>query len=155
MFSSRKLTEMETETLKNVFGDQVDYSKIRIRDKHWTTEVSGARAFVFGNSIQMSGKYIGDRTILIHETAHVWQFQHTMGWEYIFSALTDHILARLDGHNPYDYSKVLGTAPWHKWSVEQQAQWIGEHECLPPFDIRFPKGRSASAQKRNSRKKER
>lgn len=139
MFESRKLTEEEIATLRKVFGDQVDYEKIRVHDKHWTVEASGAGAFVFGNNIQIGEKFMGNKTILIHETAHVWQFQRTMGWTYFFSALADQILARIDGHNPYDYSKALGKKPWHKWSVEQQAQWIGEHEALPPFDVRFPK----------------
>ncbi len=141
--SSRRLTGEEIKMLERVFGDEIDYKKIKINEDHWTSQIEGVGAFVFGNNIQLSGKYKNDRRILIHETAHVWQFQKTMGWEYFFSALFDHILARIDGHDPYDYLKVLGKKAWEKWGVEQQAQWIGDNEKLPPFEIRFPKVKKA------------
>ena len=80
MFSSRRLRASEIETLQEVFGAQVDYSKVRIHDNHWISNIAGIGAFVFGNNIQMSGKYAGDRKILIHKTSRVWQFQNDMKW---------------------------------------------------------------------------
>jgi len=123
MPSSRRLRPDEIETLKKVFGSEVDYRKVRIHDNHWTSNIAGVGAFVFGNNIQLSGKYVGDRKILIHETAHVWQFQNKMKWNYFFSALNDHILARIDGHDPYDYSPVEGRKPWDEWGVARPIEY--------------------------------
>ncbi len=130
MGKSRLLTNEEIETLKGVYGDQVDYSVIRIHDRHWTAQI-GMGAWVFGSNILIGSKYADDRSILIHETAHVWQFQNRWGWGYFFNALLDHITARLDGHDPYDYSPVAGKTGWNKWNAEQQAQWIQHNEKLP------------------------
>ena len=138
MLFPRRLKPDEVESLKGVYGDELDTSKIRVRDNHWTSNLAGVGAFVFGNNIQISGKRVNNRSILIHEAAHCWQFQKTMGWNYLFSALLDHIRARFDGHNPYDYSGVVGVLPWEAWGVEQQAQWIQDNECLPPPEVRNP-----------------
>lgn len=131
MSGSRRLTSQEIEMLREVYGGEVDYRKVRIHDNHWTSNVAGVGAFVIGNNIQISGKYVGDRKILIHETAHVWQFQGKWGWGYFFNAMFDHIRARFDGHDPYDYSPAEGKLPWEKWNAEQQAQWIMDNEKLP------------------------
>ncbi len=131
MFGTRKLTSAEIEMLRDVYGDEIDYEKVRIHDDHWTANVTGFGAFVIGNDIQLGKKYIGDRSILIREAAHVWQFQGHWKWNYFFNALFDHIRARIDGHDPYDYSVVEGKKPWGEWNAEQQAQWIMHNEKLP------------------------
>lgn len=138
MFRVRRLTADEIELLKSVYGNEIDYTKVRIRDRHWTTAVPGVGAFVIGNSIQIGDKYIDNKTILIHEAAHVWQFQGDWGWKYFFNALFDHLRSRFGGGDPYDYSVVLGKLPFAKWNAEQQAQWIGEHACMPPPEILNP-----------------
>jgi hypothetical protein len=138
MFKARKLTSEEIEMLQSVYADGLDCSKIRVRDNHWTTAVPRVGAFVVGNNIQIGEKYIGDRTILIHEAAHVWQFQGEWGWKYFLNAMFDHLRSYFGGHNPYDYSAVEGRLPWDKWNAEQQAQWIGEHESLPTPEIIEP-----------------
>jgi len=143
MFKSRKLTDDEIHLLKSVFGDAIAYGRVRIHDGHWTARIPGIGAFVFGDNIQLAGKYVGDPSILIHEAAHVWQFQNEWGWLYFFNALGHQIARFVDGHNPYDYSKVEGVKPWRNWNPEQQAQWIQDNRRLPGEDIRNPRKPSA------------
>ncbi|HOX28482.1 MAG TPA: hypothetical protein PLQ76_04925 [bacterium] len=132
MLGGRKLTPEEIADLRSIYGDQVDYSKIRVHDNHWTAVIPGVGAFVIGNNIQLAGKYVGDRKILIHETAHVWQFQRDWGWNYFFTAAGEHIRRKLfGGPDPYDYTPAEGVLPWSRWGVEQQAQWIMDNERLP------------------------
>ena len=138
--AGRRLTQNEIAVLKRVYRDQIDYTRVRIHDDHWTTRIRGVGAFVIGNNIQLGRAYMGDPGILIHEAGHVWQFQNQWGWRYFFNALGHHLRRFMDKHNPYDYSEVEGVLPWDEWNAEQQAQWIQDHECLPPREILDPGG---------------
>jgi hypothetical protein len=138
----RHLTSDEIETLRTVFGDGLDYSRVRINDNHWTANIAGVGGFVFGNNIQISEKYVGNREILVHETAHVWQFQGAWGWKYFFNAMFDHLRSRFGGHDPYDYSAFEGRIPWDKWNAEQQAKWVADNDKLPTPEILDPKSKS-------------
>ena len=66
--------------------------------------------------------------VLIHELAHVWQYQ-TCGFRYIVSSLSAQLRAWAatgSRHAAYDWRKALHM-PWARWNAEQQAQCISDY----------------------------
>ncbi len=75
-------------------------------------------------------------SLLIHESAHVWQSQNTVfGVGYAVSALGAMAIAEVLGGNwqrAYDYRGVERLRiPWRYWNAEQQASWIQDNRRLP------------------------
>jgi hypothetical protein len=113
--TSRSLTTTEIEIAKSVFGDAINYSLVRIDE---ASLLVGARKYLTGgddapftlfNTINSFGSIdinkAEGRATLIHELAHVWQYQHTGS---IYAA--DAIIAQIkEGRNEaYDYGGVAG-----------------------------------------------
>lgn len=122
----RPLTDAEKELLRGVFGEGISYGPVRlVRMAPVIAGINGSRAFVLGNTLNLpSSDYDslvrGERAwLLVHESTHIWQYQHR-GWGYVAEALWAQGFG--DG---YDYVKALraGT-PWRKMNPEQQAQLI-------------------------------
>jgi len=78
---SRALTEAERRDAEAVFGPVLDLEPVRVMR---ASLFSGPMAL--GNVIRIPLEYFLDREILIHELAHVWQYQ-TRGTEYISNSV--------------------------------------------------------------------
>src|SRR5262249_41275474 len=82
---ARELSPQEITMLRNVYGDSIDYSQIRVR-RGGVTQAFGMAPHTVGNTIYMPEKdgngkpYFNDdgsltaegQKTLIHETCHVW-----------------------------------------------------------------------------------
>lgn len=122
----RSLSDAEVRLLRGVFGDGLDYRPVRlVRMAPLIASINGSRAFVLGNTLNVpSADYDALRRgekawLLVHESTHVWQYQHH-GLGYVAESLW----AQGFGEG-YDYVKALRAGkPWKKMNPEQQAQLI-------------------------------
>jgi hypothetical protein len=75
----RNLTVTEEMLLRGVFKGSIDYDKIQIA----TTNIGvNGRAYTFANTIRVPPQTDFNTRTLVHETAHIWQYQ-TKGSGYI------------------------------------------------------------------------
>lgn len=140
----RKLNQSEIDILLPIFGLELEYSKIRLRFNSIYTIGNFSRGI--GNNIcikdeDVDGNGVVNRKVLIHEAAHVWQYQGHMKWRYAGEAILGHGkgILTLEAFDPYEYKNLEeSNIPWHKWNVEAQAQWIQENEKLPTENILNP-----------------
>lgn len=121
----RALTAAEKDLLAGVFGEAVDLEAIRIVE----ARVANAPT-TLGNTIRIRPGMIMEPETLVHETAHVWQFQ-TQGTLYVSdSALHQSLALMRTGSRAaaYDVTLVPGR-PMRDYSAEQQAM-IVENQFL-------------------------
>lgn len=137
----RTLTPVELEEARLVFGDGLDYDRVRVFEgAKWTDLVDNVGAFIqkrkraadshnaitLGNTsyfpiaIRTSAEVLaaGDYshiTWLIHELTHQWQYQ-TLGWRYLRLAL--HVQVT-EGRRSYDYKRDF---PSHAAALQEAAK---------------------------------
>jgi hypothetical protein len=133
---ARRLTRREREQQFAIFGAGVHYDAVRI---FRGSPLAFFSATAVGNAINLRREHFsGDglelsalgETVLIHELAHVWQFQN-FGWRYIPASLVAQMAAWLrtgSRRNAYRWqdSARAGIA-WSRWNPEQQAQCISDY----------------------------
>jgi hypothetical protein len=136
--SHRRLTREEIDHARKIFGDALDYGVIRITQGSVFALFS---ATAVGNSVNLQPRHFAgaglaapDPSVLIHELAHVWQFQHE-GPRYIISSLVAQLrswLATGSRRGAYDWRSALdNNLPWPRWNAEQQAQCFSDfHDAL-------------------------
>lgn len=114
----RKLTAEETALLKNVYGDTIDLSRIRIKEGDAGLFTLPNRPFAHGDTLYIPKDWLPmSDALLVHEAAHVWQHQNG-GTDYMSEALW----AQQFGEG-YDISKALAeNRPWSALNPEQQAE---------------------------------
>ena len=123
--SSRSLTPGEIALARSVFGDAIDYSKVRmVHRKWWPLQPRGTAMAPSGNihfhprgdlwSEDFSKEPLHRQGLFIHEMTHVWQAQ-TRGRFYL--PLMRHPFCR------YRYSIVPGR-PFGRYGLEQQAEIV-------------------------------
>jgi hypothetical protein len=134
---SRALNSSEIATLQSVYGDTIDYSQIRLKEGF-----IGANQFLaphtVGNTIYIpqgwldptSADYQANRNqLLVHETAHVWQYQ-TGGTDYIGESLYNQAVGAMSGGDrgaAYNFEKPIQAGKsWAELNPEQQAHLIEE-----------------------------
>jgi hypothetical protein len=133
----RPLTQHEREVLEPVFGDSIDYSKVRIKEGEagLFSLNDGNRPFTPGNTVYLKTSppaepIKGDPNkeaqqkkydqLLVHEMTHVWQFQN-FGASYIANSL---------GHQLLDPTRIEnGTIPiWKDAGITsetpQEYNWL-------------------------------
>ena len=121
--SERALTSAETALARSVFGDAIDYARVKIVNKKWAffqpkrTVMAPLGAIHFhpkGGLFcdDFCGRNLEGQGLFIHEMTHVWQYQQG-----IFLPLRRHPFCR------YDYSIKPGW-PLHKYGIEQQAEIV-------------------------------
>ncbi|MDB5708299.1 MAG: vgr related protein [Sphingomonas bacterium] len=121
--NDRPLTEGEIALARGVFGDAIDYAKVRIARRKWAFFQPRDTVMAPTGSIHFhpdSKRYrddfatagLADQALLIHEMVHVWQ--HQKG---IFLPLARHPFCR------YDYALQPGR-PLHRYGIEQQAEIV-------------------------------
>jgi hypothetical protein len=130
----RRLEPHEIAHAREIFGEAIDYGAVRIARGSLLAIFS---ATALGNRISLqSAHFAGDsldlnetgKSVLIHELAHVWQYQ-TSGFRYIASSLAAQVRAWMttgSRRGAYDWRKALHL-PWPRWNAEQQAQCISDY----------------------------
>ena len=123
--SSRPLTAGETALARSVFGDAIDYARVRmVRRKWWWLQPRGTVMAPTGNihfhpqselwSDDFSKEPLHRQGLFIHEMTHVWQAQ-ARGRFYL--PLMRHPFCR------YRYQLVSGR-PFERYGLEQQAEIV-------------------------------
>jgi hypothetical protein len=145
MKSARLLTTGEIHLARSVFGDAIDYSKVRlVKGKWWPLHPRNAAMAPMGDiyfhpegdvwSEDFSTESLPRQGFFIHEMTHVWQAQ-TKGRLYL--PLMRHPFCR------YDYVVEPGK-PFDRYGLEQQAEIVTHHflaergaavPCAPPRDL--------------------
>jgi hypothetical protein len=119
------LSAGEVTLARSVFGDEVDYSAVRIRRRKWfpfqpRKTVMAPRGHIHfhpGGELycdDFAQQPIGLQGLFIHEMTHVWQVQDKGSW---YLVLHRHPWCR------YDYSLKPGW-PLDRYGIEQQAEII-------------------------------
>lgn len=105
----RRLNPDELDELYKVYRDSVDYKRVRVKVNKKRSEVFGLRDrwFTLGNTIYMmdltGAKFLRE---LVHEVAHVWQFQHG-GSEYLSEAVWSQFFGK-----GYDWCRSVPGTKW-------------------------------------------
>lgn len=137
MKHSRLLTEGEIALARSIFGNAIDFERVRIvRGKWWPFQPRGIVMAPTGNihfhpsdprwSEDFSKAPLELQGLLIHELTHVWQAQ-TRGRFYL--PLMRHPFCR------YSYDLVPGR-PFDLYGLEQQAE-IVRHAFLARHGVRL------------------
>ncbi|MBI5509758.1 MAG: hypothetical protein HY903_13470 [Deltaproteobacteria bacterium] len=113
----RKLTAEEIAYLRSIYGDSIDYSQVEIKQGNAGLYSISGRPFALGNTIYLQD--ITDRAVLVHEMAHVWQFQNG-GSEYALDSLRE----QSHGADAYDWKRSVPQTAWENLGVEQQAALV-------------------------------
>jgi hypothetical protein len=119
----RPLTEHEIALARSVFGDAIDYTPVRIRNRKWAFFQPRNTVMAPTGHIHFhpqgphyredfAAEGLGLQGLFIHEMVHVWQ--HQKG---IFLPLKRHPFCR------YDYAIRPGQ-PLEKYGLEQQAEIV-------------------------------
>jgi hypothetical protein len=132
---TRRLTEREITLARSVFGETIDYQKVRLDEKSFV----GCRQFRFayvGFYFVNSWGQLSD-PVLIHELVHVWQFQR-LGSVYIPRALwaqrtpegynyggISALKKALERHEP-----ETGASALLSFNYEQQADIVADYFSL-------------------------
>jgi hypothetical protein len=122
---NRALTDGEIALARSVFGDAIDYSRVRLfRGKWWPFHPRNAAMAPMGNiyfhpeggvwSEDFSKEPLGRKAFLIHELTHVWQ-THKGGRFYL--PLMRHPFCR------YSYDLKPGKL-FERYGLEQQAEIV-------------------------------
>lgn len=138
MDASRPLTAGEIELARSVFGDAIDYSRVRmVRRKWWPFQPRRVVMAPTGNihfhpesplwSDDFSKERLSLQGLYIHEMTHVWQAQ-TRGRYYL--PLMRHPFCR------YAYTLVEGR-PFGRYGLEQQAE-MARHCFLADRGVTIP-----------------
>ena len=106
--------------LERIFGQSVDWSRVRIKYGFAGAASFSDRPFAHGDVIYAKKQWISDAA-LAHEVMHVWQFQNG-GPGY----MTESIAAQIaEGAEAYRYADdVAAAVPWGELEPEQQGQFI-------------------------------
>ena len=137
MRGSRPLTPGETALARSVFGEAIDYSKVRmVNRKWWWFQPRNTAMAPTGNihfhphgtlwSEDFSAEPLHRQGLFIHEMTHVWQSQ-TRGRFYL--PLMRHPFCR------YSYAIDDGR-PFGRYGLEQQAE-IVRHAFLAERGVRL------------------
>ena len=119
----RPLTDGEVALARSMFGDAIDYARVRIVLRKWAFFQPRDTVMAPTGSIHFHPRgtryrtdfatgNLGDQGLFIHEMVHVWQ--HQKG---IFLPIVRHPFCR------YDYAIRPGL-PLHRYGIEQQAEIV-------------------------------
>lgn len=162
---TRSLTSGEERLARSVFGDEIDYDRVRIATRPWgRTAVTGGSRIVFprhpATPADFSRAPLSMQAWFIHEMTHVWQFQGGW-WPTVWSWLKT-ALGGGYGRTRRGYRYGWPFADWDRHNLEQQASMVehafvlrqqgacaaapdgaclADYEDCVPFLIPLPRGR--------------
>jgi hypothetical protein len=116
----RALTEEEKRLLTAVYRDSVDLTAVRVVPGSAGVFGMNPRPFTLGGTIYL--KNVTAPAVLVHECAHVWQYQH-LGCRYTFDALWAQAFVK---PSAYRWTDELGRGKtrWREFNREAQAQFL-------------------------------
>jgi hypothetical protein len=116
----RKLSSEEIHTLREVYGNSIDYSSMRIKEGNSGLFSLTKRAFTHGDTIYIPREDMPmSAELLVHESAHVWQHQNG-GTDYMSEALH----AQWFGE-AYEFEQALDEGKtWSQLDPEQQGELL-------------------------------
>lgn len=136
----RVLTETEVALATSIYGDDIDLAQVRLA---FDSVYSTFAPVTLGNTIHVSTTWSHlDNTddlagrpsahhVLIHELAHVSQYQHG-GWSYLVSSIYAQTLAFISkGSRNEAYrweERINDNTSFADWNPEEQAQGISDFE---------------------------
>ena len=141
MVKIRPLSDREVTFARQVFGDALDYGRIRLtnlsglaRRAFTVPTVDGTILVNIGNAFDapsdavFPGNYPVPGQILIHELTHAWQIQHaSLEDGFIPGLMCQGVLNQTVVSNPYVYGPA--GQPWRCFNMEAQGaivdQWFG------------------------------
>lgn len=117
----RALTDEETALLTEVYGESVDLSAVRLVPGRAGVFSTNPRPFTLGATIYLKKDALPGH-VLVHECAHVWQYQH-MGPRYAFDAIWAQWRVKPDA---YAWTDELGRGKkhWREFNREAQAEFL-------------------------------
>lgn len=134
----RPLTDGERAMAASVFGDAIDYARVRVHHRKWfflqpkrAIMAPDGDIWVHPDSQLWADDYaaapLGLQGLFVHEMTHVWQAQHKGKW---YLPLMRHPFCR------YGYDFVPGR-PLARYGLEQQAEivrhvFLQRHGAKPP-----------------------
>jgi hypothetical protein len=128
---SRQLTKGEIELARGVFGDSIDYSKVRVFKRPWMVFFGSQNQIITPNgNIYVADKDYHDdfsdkadyaKTMFIHEMTHVWQSQHGVAvrWE----AVKGWLSSGFKYGSTYKY-ELDAVKDFKDLNIEQQAELV-------------------------------
>jgi len=120
----RPLGQAERDALRSIFGDSIDLDAVRVVEGNAGLLGISGRAFAIGRIIYLPAC---SAEILVHECAHVWQFQ-TGGFGYIGNSALHQLVGLLSmkRYRPYHWRAAIdaGVAWDDLASAEAQAQFV-------------------------------
>ena len=126
------LTAEEVALARAVFGDSIDYSRVRIKRGNAGLFSNTERAFVLGDTIYLKGST--DIHVLIHELTHIWQHQNG-GTDYASEAL---LSQAVDGNEAYSWADAIQHRPWSELEPERQAAFVEAASRASAFSANPP-----------------
>jgi hypothetical protein len=155
MIDLREMTEDEKDFARVVYGNTIDYGPVRITNlsgfgtRPFTVPTLDGTILVnIGNSADATlttvfPSYPRPGQVLIHELAHVWQYQHASWYGgYVPGLICAGLLDQAFGDG-YTYGSA--GQEWSSYSMESQAaiidQWFGgnrQQSGQPPEDLNSP-----------------
>ena len=125
-FNSRPLQDWEIKLAQSVFGNRINYKRVRIDEYAFLGPRQSRFCYVSFYIVNSWGSM--HNSLLLHELTHVWQFQH-LGSVYISQALrAQHSLA---GYNYGGVSNLLSYLKKGKnffnFNLEQQGDIVADY----------------------------
>jgi hypothetical protein len=123
--SSRPLSRAETALASSVFGNAIDYDRVRLHNARWIFFQPRNTAMAPDGDIWFHPKgnlycadfcegHLNEQALFIHEMTHVWQVSRSGRWWLI---MMRHPFCR------YDYTLTPGK-PFNRYGIEQQAEIV-------------------------------
>ena len=127
-FRCRSLTAMEIQLCQSVFGNLIDYSKVRVMNHPylpWQPQhiFMAPCGDIHVRNLHYRSDYtqahLGYQAIFIHEMAHVLQYQHKINVLLHGALLQTAYYLSFKQYNPYRY-QLTTNKPFFAYNIEQQ-----------------------------------
>ncbi len=127
-FKYRGLTEGEIHISKQVFGDLIDYQKVKIMNHPYLPWQPVGILMAPNGYIHLKGDdycedfsclSLGYQAVFIHEMAHIYQYQRHENVLLKGAILQSALYLSFGKYNPYRYTLVKGK-PYFDYNIEQQ-----------------------------------
>lgn len=138
-----ELNEDEIKILKDVFGDNLDYSKIKyciggLYSYKCTRTVGNCVYFDVESDFEENRGSYYINSLIVHETVHMWQYQK-FGWIYAIGSLWDQLKGFIKtGSRGAAYKYILDeNRKLIDYGFEQQAQIIQDFWLIKRYNYKF------------------
>lgn len=138
-----ELNDKELKIIKNIFGDNLDYSKIKyciggLYSYKCTRTVGNCVYFDINSNFEENRGTYFINSLIVHETVHMWQYQK-FGWIYAFGSLLDQLKGFIKtGSRSAAYKYILeANKKLVDYGFEQQAQIIQDYWLIENYNYDF------------------